>query len=202
MSGARGAALLRQQVTAAIESAALAELAEVGYARMSMEAVAKRAGVGKAAIYRRWPSKQHLVIALVSAYATRAANLVSAGSLYADVLAFLTATKHGLEHPLVTPIILDLASEAGRNPQLAEALRTTISEPRRARVAELLRLAIARGELEADVDLDLALDFLAGPLAVRMLITRIPVDRHYVERLTRWTIAALRGGGRNCAAAS
>ena len=202
MPGAHGAALLREEVTAAIESAAFAELAEVGYARMSMDAVAKRAGVGKAAIYRRWPSKQQMVIALVSAYATRAADVVSAGSLYADVLAFLKATKLGLEQPLVAPIILDLTNEAGRNPELAEALRETISEPRRARIAKLLRLAIARGELEARIDLELALDFLAGPLLVRMLITRMPADSDYLDRLTGWTIAALRDGGRNWATAS
>jgi AcrR family transcriptional regulator len=189
----RGAALLRDDVSTAIEAAVFAELAQAGYARMSMDAVAKRAGVGKAAIYRRWASKEQMVIALVRAYATRAAVVVSTGSLHDDVLAFLSATKLGLEHPLVAPMILDLASEAGRNPQLAEALRTTISEPRRATVAELLRLAIDRGELEASVDVDLALDFLAGPLAVRMLITRMPIGGDSLEQLTNWTIAALRG---------
>lgn len=186
---------MRDEVTVAIESAAFAELAQAGYARMSMEAVAKRAGVGKAAIYRRWPSKEHMIIALVSKHATRAAEVVSTGSLHDDVLAFLSATRLALEHPWVAPIILDLASEAARNPQLAQALRTTIAEPRRGRVAELLLLAIHRGELAPDVDADLALDFLAGPLAVRILVTRMSTGTEYLEQLTNWTMAALQNGG-------
>jgi len=194
-SRVRGAALLREEVTAAIGSAAFAELAQAGYARMSMDALAKRAGVGKAAIYRRWPSKQQMVIALVSRHATRAAEVVSTGSFHDDVLAFLSATKLALEHPWVAPIVLDLAGEAARNPELALALRTTIAEPRRARVAELLRVAIHRGELEADVDVDLALDFLAGPLAVRILVTRMSTRADYLEQLTNWTIAALQHSG-------
>ena len=62
---ASGGAVLRQRVTDAITEAAFAELAEGGYARMSMEAVARRAGVGKAALYRRWPSKLAMVTELI-----------------------------------------------------------------------------------------------------------------------------------------
>lgn len=67
--GPAGAAVLRQDVTEAIRAAVLEELAAVGFARMSIEAVARRAGVGKTAVYRRWKSKLHLVLDLVGAFA-------------------------------------------------------------------------------------------------------------------------------------
>src|SRR3954447_19057207 len=60
-----GGAVLRKQVTDAITEAAFAEVAETGYARTSMDAVARRAGVGKAALYRRWPSKQAMLAELI-----------------------------------------------------------------------------------------------------------------------------------------
>lgn len=170
----QGAAKLRESVTTEISKAVLAELAETGYARMSMDAVARRARVGKAAIYRRWRSKEAMVIDIVSRLAAQGSEITSSGSLRTDVLAFLRLTRAGLEHPSVARIVPDLASEAARNPHLARALLETITEPRRSRVTEVLQLAIARGELPATLDMDLALDFLAGPLAVRMLITRQP----------------------------
>lgn len=66
-----GAAVLREDVTEAIRAAVFAELAAVGYARMSIEGIARRAGVGKTAVYRRWRSKLHLVLDIVSALAVQ-----------------------------------------------------------------------------------------------------------------------------------
>ena len=190
-----GAAVLREDVTDAISRAAFEELAETGYARMTMEAVTRRAGVGKAALYRRWPAKDAMVIDLVSravsAYTGHEAHAIDTGSLRGDVEAFLADTVAVLRHPLVSRIVPDLFAEAIRNnPALGHALRTA-GRARRSTATRLLRRAIDRAELPEDLDVDLALDLLAAPLQFRVLFTSMTVDDAYLSRLATAVLAAL-----------
>ncbi|MCM6773448.1 TetR/AcrR family transcriptional regulator [Nocardia sp. CDC159] len=187
-----GAAVLQPQVTAAIREAAFAELAEVGYGKLSMEAVARRAGVSKPTLYRRWPSKQQLVLALVSEVAVTAAETPDTGSLRGDLRAYLEATAAGLAHPLAARIIPDLLAEAVRTPELARALQTGLGEQRRARVAELLRRGIDRGELPVDLNIELALDFTIGPLFWRQTLRGDATDPDYLDELAEMVLRALR----------
>jgi AcrR family transcriptional regulator len=187
-----GSAVLRESVTETIRRAVFEELAETGYARMSMEAVTRRARVGKAALYRRWPSKEAMVVELVSEAA--AAHLpapAGSGSLSADVARFVRDTVADLSHPLVGRIIPDLVAESARNPSLREALHTAVLAPRRAAVAALLRQAVERGELPAGIDMGLAVDLFGAPLYFRMLAVGGPTDEAYVTRLTHAVLAAL-----------
>ncbi|WP_300610191.1 TetR/AcrR family transcriptional regulator [Trebonia sp.] len=188
-----GAAVLQENVTSAITAAAFGELAEAGYARMSMEAVARRAGVGKAALYRRWDSKDAMLTDLV-ARAVREHALIHAdtGTLRGDVDAYLRATFRELSNPLVSRIAPDFLAESPRNPPLAAALREVIATPRREVADAMLVRAIDRGELPADLDHDLALDLLAAPLGFRLLITQGVTDDDYLRRLTDVTVAALK----------
>ncbi|WP_412543638.1 TetR/AcrR family transcriptional regulator [Longispora sp. K20-0274] len=186
-----GAAVLQEDVTEAIAAAAFAELAEVGYGRLSIEAVARRAGVGKTAVYRRWPAKSAMVIDLVTQVAVRAADTPDTGTLHGDVVAYLEITRDALDHPLVARIAPDLLAEAHRNPELAEALATGVGGARRERVAAILHRAVARGELPADTDVALGLDLLAGPLYWRTAIVREPTGPDYVRRLADKVVAAL-----------
>ncbi len=188
-----GAAVLQENVTSAITAAAFGELAEAGYARMSMEAVARRAGVGKAALYRRWDSKDAMLTDLV-ARAVREHALIHAdtGTLRGDVDAYLRATFRELSNPLVSRIAPDFLAESPRNPPLAAALRKVIATPRREVADAMLSRAIDRGELPADLDHDLALDLLAAPLGFRLLITQGVTDDDYLRRLTDVTVAALK----------
>lgn len=94
-----GAAVMQPQVTAAIRTAAFEELADVGYGKLSMEAVARRAGVSKPTLYRRWPGKEQLVLSLVAEVAVDAADTPDTGSLRGDIRAFLEAAAAGLTHP-------------------------------------------------------------------------------------------------------
>jgi AcrR family transcriptional regulator len=190
-----GAAVLREDVTDAIADAVFAELAETGYGRLSMEAVAKRAGVGKPAIYRRWPSKQAMVVALASGVAVGAIEQPDTGSLREDVLSFLRGATEALTHPLARTIVPDLLAETARNTQLTVAFAETVREPRRQRAAEILHRAVRRGELAADIDLELALDFLAGPLYWRLVVVRTPRPDGYHTQLADMIIAALRQAG-------
>lgn len=186
-----GAAVLQPQVTAAITEAVLAELAAHGYARLSMEAVARRAGVGKSALYRRWRSKQDMVSAALSEVSVPLAEVPDTGSLREDLCATLRAVHDWLGRPPFGAILPDLTAEAGRNPALADALTASVGQPRRALGAVTLQRAVARGELPADLDTELALDLIAAPLYWRLAVRHAPLEPDYVDRLTDHLLRAL-----------
>jgi AcrR family transcriptional regulator len=186
-----GAAVLQPQITSAITDAVLDELAEHGYGRLSMEAVARRAGVGKSALYRRWPSKQDMVIAVLSEFSVPLAEVPDTGSLRQDLLATLHAVHDWLTHPRFATILPDLTAEAGRNPALAEAIHATIGQPRRELGALTLRRAIERGELPADTKIELVLDLLAAPVYWRVSVRRVPVEPGYLDDLADHMLRAL-----------
>ncbi|MEU9053552.1 TetR/AcrR family transcriptional regulator [Streptomyces sp. NPDC048384] len=187
-----GSAVLRESVTETIRRAVFEELAQTGFARMSMEAVTRRARVGKAALYRRWPSKEAMVVELVSeAAAEHLPASADSGSLPDDVERFVRDTMADLRHPLVGRIVPDLVAESARNPSLSAALHEAVLAPRRAAVATVLQQAIDRGELPADIDMGLAVDLFGAPLYFRMLAVGGPTDDAYVARLTRAVLSAL-----------
>ncbi|MET7283716.1 TetR-like C-terminal domain-containing protein [Kribbella sp. NPDC005582] len=188
---APGGPVLQDAVTAAIATAMFEELAAVGYGKLSIEAVAKRAGAGKAAVYRRWPSKQAMVLDLVTQVAVSSADTPDTGTLRGDVLAYLSGTAAALNHPLASRIVPDLLAEGSRNPEMAATLLTQVGGTRRQKVAAILRRAIERGELPADTDIELGLDFLAGPLYWRIGVLHDPMDPVRIERLTDKIICAI-----------
>ena len=183
--------VLQSEVTDAIQTAFFEELAEVGYGRLSIDAVAKRAGVGKAAIYRRWRSKLDMTVALTSEVAVAAIDVPDTGSLRGDIRQYLDNACEAIAHPLARHIIPDLLAEATRNPALADALVPTLRTPRRAKVAVLFQRAVKRGELAADSDLEMCMDFLAGPLYWRLAVVHTQTGEDYLDRLTDRILAAL-----------
>lgn len=190
---AAGAALLQADVTLAISRALFREWARHGYAALTIEAVAKRAGVGKAAIYRRWPSKLEMVSGLLAQVGVELAEVPDTGSLRGDVSFFLVKTLELLRRPLVTRILPDLHAEMRRTPALASAVRTRVQRERRSKGEALLRRAMDRGELSPSLDLDLALDLLGGLLYWRLIVTGQSTPEGYIEQLTALTLGGLRG---------
>jgi AcrR family transcriptional regulator len=186
-----GAAVLQADVTEAIRQAFFTELAESGYGRLSIEAVARRAAVGKPAIYRRWRSKQDMAVALISEVAWAHLDMPDTGRLRGDVIAFLRAEYAVLTDPLAKAIIPDLLSEANRNPDLAEALLATVRDPRRTRAAAIIRRAIERGEVADTLNPDLALDLLAGPLNWRLTVVDQPINDEELVQLAELVMGAL-----------
>ncbi|WP_405579340.1 TetR/AcrR family transcriptional regulator [Streptomyces sp. NBC_01190] len=186
-----GAAVLRTEVTEAIRAAVFAELAAVGYGRMSMEGIARRAGVGKAAVYRRWRAKLPLVLDLVPDVAAAGLPVPDTGSLLGDVRALLQVGAGALRHPLAVRIVPDLLAEAARTPELAGALATALRETHRAVTSAVLRQAAARGEIAADTDPALALDLLAGPLYWRLTVLRESYGPGGLDALAAAVVAAL-----------
>jgi AcrR family transcriptional regulator len=186
-----GAAVLRTQVTSAISTAVLDELAEQGYGRLSMEAVAKRAGTGKSSLYRRWPSKQEMVIAALAEFSIPMGEVPDTGSFAGDLRATLEAVHAWMTHPRFAPILPDLSAEAGRNPALAQAIHSAVGEPRRELGAATLLRAVERGELPADTDIELALDLIAAPLYWRMNVRRVDLGPGYLDGLVTHLLRAL-----------
>jgi AcrR family transcriptional regulator len=188
-----GAAVLQESVTAAITSAMFDQLAEIGYARMSMDAVARRAGVGKAAVYRRWSSKQAMLIDLVGASILQhLPEVPDTGSLAGDVRGFLDVIVEQLADPRVKRIALDVLVETTRVPELATALHDVVEKPRRTTAAAILTRAVERGELSADIDRDVGLDLLVSPLLLRLLRTDEQMDDAYLSRLAGAIVAGLK----------
>lgn len=140
-----GAAVLREDVTEAIREAVFEELAAVGYARTSIEGVARRAGVGKTAVYRRWRSKLHLVLDLVSAIAVQGLPAPDTGTLEGDLRMLYELTSRALRHPVASQIIPDLQAEAARNPEIADAMQKALREGQEGVASGIVAAAEQRG---------------------------------------------------------
>ncbi|MFG2137024.1 TetR/AcrR family transcriptional regulator [Streptomyces sp. NPDC048650] len=186
-----GAAVLREDKTAAIRAAVFEELAAVGFARMSIEGIARRAGVGKTAVYRRWRSKLHLVLDVVSAVAAAGLPSPDTGSLRGDVRMLLEVAARGLQHPMASQILPDLLAEAARSPELAEALRAALHDSQQGVAAAMVARAVERGEIPAGADGGLALDLLTGPLYWRLVVVRADLPAGYLDALAGSVAAAL-----------
>jgi AcrR family transcriptional regulator len=187
-----GAAVLRGDITAAIRNAVMNELAEVGYGRLSIEAVARRAGVGKTAIYRRWSNKLEMVLEIVSDVAGRAVPLPDTGSFSDDLELLTMIVSRALQHRIASQIIPDLMAEAARNPQIAETLQKALRTHQQAVGEKLVGQAVRRGELPEGTDPELAVDLMLGPLYWRLAVARTPLPDGYLEKLQAAVIGALR----------
>src|SRR3954467_89350 len=189
-----GAAVLRGDITVAIRNAVMNELAEVGYGRLSIEAVARRAGVGKTAIYRRWGNKLEMVLEIVSDVAGRSVPLPDTGSFAGDLQLIMMIVSRALQHRIASQIIPDLMAEAARNPQIAETLQTALRTHQHAVRDKLVGQAVARGELPDGTDPEIAVDMILGPLYWRLAVSRTSISDSYLAKLTAAVLAALRSG--------
>ncbi len=187
-----GAAVLRGDITVAIRNAVMQELADVGYGRLSIEAVARRAGVGKTAIYRRWSNKLEMVLEIVSDVAGRSVPLPDTGSFAGDLQLLMLIVSKALQHRIASQIIPDLMAEASRNPQIAETLQKALRTHQQAVGDKLIGQAIARGELPEGTDPEVAVDLILGPLYWRLAVARTPLGDDYLEKLITAVAGALR----------
>lgn len=195
MTRSRRPARLDRSLDAAILDATLAGVAELGYDRLSMDDIASRAGVGKAAIYRRWPSKAVVVAEAIAHWRRRlgAVEPPNTGSLRGDVEAVI-ANMPELDdaNSSTIQVVVGVATAAMHNPVLAAALDDLVLSPPRQAVRTLLDRAVARGEIPAGRDLSLIPDVALG-LNVLRVITGRPIDRIYVRRVLEDVILPLAG---------
>jgi AcrR family transcriptional regulator len=163
---------------------------EVGLERATIDEIAARSGVAKTTIYRHWPSRQALMIAAVQS-CMEYAPTPNTGDLRADLIScFDTMVRAGVGGR-VSKMMASLLDGAERDPELDRLVRAYHVE-RRLPLRTVLQLAQGRGELAADLDLDLACTLLIGPVLYRKVILREPVTAPFVEAVVDAALRALR----------
>ena len=155
-------------------------LAERGLGAMSIEEIAARAGVGKATIYRRWPSKGLLALdAFVASFAAQQ-PLPDTGTLRRDLTAALRAWVRAVTVTPMGSVLAGLIGEAQHDPSLRAAWRDRVLEPLRRRHRIMLDRAVDRGEISASVDQEVVLDLFFGAAQHRLLLGHLPLDDTFV----------------------
>ncbi len=152
----------------AILDATLALLVSSGFSALTVEGVATRAGVDKATIYRRWPSKIHLVMEAFSQLP--GLEEVDSGSLVGDLGKMLRSYVEILNSTPLAAIVPSLAGERAHNPELSELFDPLLKE-RRQPIIHALERAVERGEVRSDIDYDLTADLIFGPIVMRVFFT-------------------------------
>lgn len=175
----------------AILSATYTLLLESGFHAVTVEGIAKQAGVSKATIYKWWPNKA--AVAADSFFAAAAEQLTEpdTGSAEEDLLIQLQklgdffATDKGR-------IITELIAEGQFDPEVARAYRTRYFYPRRLVSKAILERGVARGELKADLDLELSVDLVFAPLFYRLLITGAEIGPDTLRKMVAYALDGIR----------
>jgi AcrR family transcriptional regulator len=182
-----------EKARVAILDAAMTELLERGLHAMSMDDVARQAGVSKATIYRWWPSKELLALdALAAEWAASAsAGERETGNLRDDLLARFRPWVRQLSSKPFARVVAGLVAEAQTDPEFAELYREHFIRPRRDATRELLDQARNRGEIAEDTDLELTLDLLYGPIYHRLLQGHAPLTERFAQQVIDHVITSI-----------
>jgi AcrR family transcriptional regulator len=157
-----------------------------------MDAVAGRAGVSKATIYRWWPTKETLALdALYREWVVADPPAGGHGSLQADLLSILRPWVRLLGKRPYGRVIAALIAEAQADPTFAEEYRARFVRPRREQARVIFGRAIEHGAIAADTDVELALDLLYGPLYHRLLHGHAPLDEPFVHDVVDTVLGGL-----------
>jgi AcrR family transcriptional regulator len=171
--------------------AAYALLEESGYAKLTMEGIAARAGVGKATLYRWWPSKGAVAMEAFMAAVAPRITFPHTHSALDDVKAqmrLLCAAYRGVTGRLLRELI----GLGQGDPATLAAFCESYLIPRRAATMEVLRRGIANGELRPDVDLELLVDALYAPIFHRLLLQHQPLAEGFADHLAEAAFASMR----------
>ena len=180
-----------EQAEQAIIDAALELFAERGVEGVCVEAVAARAGVGKATIYRRWPSKGQLALdAFVSRFQALQPQPDS-GSLRGDLTAALRAWVDAVTTTPMGRMLTGLIAEAQHDDSLRASWRDRVLEPLRVQHRMLLDRAIERGEIAASVDQDAVLDLFFGAAHHRLLLGHEPLSPDFIDQVANIILSGI-----------
>ncbi len=156
-----------------------------------MDAVAARAGAGKATIYRWWPSKERLALdALFNDWKPGRAAGSDTGSLEGDLLALMRPWVRQLTRKPYAGVIAALISRAQSDPEFAEEYRERFVQPRRDQARVIFLRALECGEIPAVIDIEAALDLLYGPFYHRLLHGHAPLNDRFARTVVGYVVAA------------
>jgi AcrR family transcriptional regulator len=177
----------RQKVLAAADTI----FARDGLARMSVDAIALSAGVSKATIYRWWPNKAAIVMEALLASTEADVHVPVSPFPEDDLIAKIRRTVALFRGPRGR-VIASLIGQAQSDPEIAEAYRQQLLGPRRIAMRAAIDRAVEAGLYRADIDFDLAIDILYGPLYQRLLLRHAPLDEAFERDYPPIAVAALR----------
>jgi AcrR family transcriptional regulator len=161
--------------TDAILDATLELMASTGYDRLTIDAVASRAGASKATIYRRWPGKSELVMAALSRHSAAAIAEVDTGGLRSDLIQTVSQMRDSLASQDGV-LILGVLNAMRGNAELAELVRSHVLGAKRSVIARLVARAVKRKELSARADHELASEIASALVFTRILVTGQTLD--------------------------
>ncbi|GIM28412.1 TetR family transcriptional regulator [Clostridium polyendosporum] len=180
-----------EKTKTAILSAAYDLLLENGFGAVTIEKIAERAGVSKATIYKWWPNKAAVVVdGFLNATNTKL-PIPDTGSTIKDMLIQVNNFVKFLmsrEGNVITEII----AEGQSDPKLAETYRTIYFKPRRNISKQILERGISRGELRKDLNIEVSIDLIWGPVFYRLLITGEVIDSTFVENLVNYVLEGIK----------
>ncbi|MFD4247586.1 TetR/AcrR family transcriptional regulator [Streptomyces sp. NPDC058525] len=182
-----------RKAQAAVRAATLAELLDRGYAELTVEGVAQRAGVHKTTLYRRWKDRASLVVDALAEHFATDIPIPDTGAVETDLQALARALVQSMSGPVGRAVQTAMFSDAGRLPEVAEAKRRIFADRFR-RAEPVVARAIERGELPADTDPVELIKTLAAPIYFRLLVSADPVEEGTAEQAVQITLAAARAG--------
>jgi AcrR family transcriptional regulator len=172
-----------QRATAAILRAVGELLDSRGLDGLSVDAIAARAGVSKATIYRWWPNKAAIVMDAVLSVTAPQIPFPDTGSVREDLRRQMRSVVRLFTKTATGRALVALIAQSQHDPATATALHERFIAPRRTTAGDVLRRGIARGELRPDLDVDTAIDTLYGALYYRLLVSGDPLTPRYVDRV-------------------
>ena len=179
----------------AILAAAADLLLERGLAAVSMDAIAERAGVSKATIYRWWHSKETLALDALYHEWSDVPAPADSGSLRADLLSvMLPWARLAVSRPYGR-VMAALLTEAASSPEFAREYHARFIAPRREGARVIIRRAVARGEIPPETNVEVALDLLYGPVYHRLLHGHAPVDDEFVRDVVDTALGGIAPAG-------
>ncbi|MEV0777962.1 TetR/AcrR family transcriptional regulator [Streptomyces sp. NPDC050428] len=173
---------------------AVVELLEEGtpLAGLSIERIARTAGVGKATIYRRWSGKEELFVDVLRNIEPPEPALSGTSGL-SDILVSLESMRRRGLAQRNSALLHNVFAQMKSHPKLWGAYQNTVMEPRRAAVTAAVRRAVAAGELRADIDAELIEELFVGPMLLRSIHRKdAPLDDDLAERIVRAVLEGLR----------
>lgn len=166
-------------------------LIENGFAAVTVEKIAERAGVSKATIYKWWPNKAAVVIEAFLNATSQKLPIPDTGSTIEDMfiqvnnfVKFLMSRKGN--------VLSEIIAEGQFDPKLADIYRKAYFKPRRSISKQILERGISRGELRKDLNMELTIDLIWGPVFYRLLITGEVIDDIFVKNLMNYVFEGIK----------
>jgi AcrR family transcriptional regulator len=164
------------------------------FAAVTVEAIAERAGVSKATVYRWWPNRAAVVMDGFLSIVSSQVPFPHTGRAREDIRIHMRRLAEAFSGKIGSTVAA-LIAEGQSDPELAEALRSRWLSVRREEAREILELGTERGELRDDIDPEVAVDVLYGPIYYRLLVGHAPLDNDFADALADHVFAGLAARG-------